>query len=134
MALPGGRVDSSDASLLAAVKREVREEVSVDLECAILLDTQQELPVPPINSKFEVTPFVFLLTEEPSIKIQISEVQSVHWLSLFELEANVGRGQFQYKYGDVYWNLPKIDVDGHMVWGMTLKVLDKVVGAKLFSR
>src|SRR5688572_23556785 len=61
MALPGGREDPGDATLLATAVREVREEVGIELNRAMLLGELDDLRPSSAPARIVVRPFVFAL-------------------------------------------------------------------------
>ena len=127
MALPGGRIDPTDQDAEAAVRREVWEEVGIDLSGAMLLGALDQVASPDLAPRVCVTPFVFALQTDPLVAIDTREVAAVHWFGLDRLTKGEGRGQFPYDYRGTEYLLPRIDLDGRRVWGMTLRIVDDLV-------
>ncbi len=80
-ALPGGRVDPGESALEAA-RRELREELDLDLPESALLG---ELDDYATRSGYVITPFVLWGGTHPSIRPNPDEVLSVHRVSFREL-------------------------------------------------
>lgn len=91
IALPGGKRDPTDADDKAAAVRESWEEVGVDLEKYALEcgNLPQRLVTTHWGKKplLVLCPYVFMLTahEIPPLRLQPSEVASVHWVPLRSL-------------------------------------------------
>ena len=128
MALPGGRVDPNDSTAEAAARREVFEEVGVNLTNARHLGMLDQLVSPPMTPRLTVSAFVYLIEQDPPIVLDPKEVASVHWFGLDRLLSGEGRGEFLYKHGDHEYLLPRVDLDGERIWGMTLRLADELVG------
>ena len=127
MALPGGGVESSDGDIQSAVRREVSEEVGIDLAGATLLGRLDQVASPVMTPRVIVTPFAFQLACDPVVHLEPKEVAAAHWFSLDRLLSDEGRGTFQYDFFGRTLELPRIDLDGERVWGMTLRIVDDVL-------
>ena len=80
-ALPGGRVEDGEPAAYAA-RRELREELGVDLAAAALLGGLDDYAT---RSGYVITPFVFWGGDDPVIRPQPDEVLSVHRVEFSEL-------------------------------------------------
>jgi 8-oxo-dGTP pyrophosphatase MutT (NUDIX family) len=128
IALPGGRVDPQDADDTAAVCREVREEVGIDLVGAgTCLGRLGDVVSPPLKTRVVVTPFIYTLDSEPTLTLDPVEVADVHWIALDRLLSGEGRGTFRYRFCDQEIDLGCIDLDGVRIWGMTLRILEELI-------
>lgn len=130
MAFPGGRVDPADASPRAAAERETWEEVGLPLARAgRLLGALDELasPVRAGPTRLVVSPFVYSLTEAPPLQPN-HEVASVHWIELGRLAEGEGRGGFELSWQGQRWWMPHVELDGVRIWGLTLRMLDDMLG------
>jgi 8-oxo-dGTP pyrophosphatase MutT (NUDIX family) len=129
MAWPGGRVDDGDAGPLAAALRETHEELALDLERdAELLGTLSEVrthlrrgPGP-----LSVAPFVFELKGEP-VLVPNSEVQEALWVPLPFLLDRGNRGRFVWMGRGVPLLMPCYRLEGRVIWGLTLRMLDELL-------
>lgn len=129
MAFPGGRVDPVDSSLRAAAERETAEEVGLDLSGrGRLLGALDEVgsPVRTGPARLVISPFVYALDARVEL-CPNHEVASVHWLSLDRLAAGEGRGSFELSWQGERWEMPRVDIDGVRIWGLTLYMLDDML-------
>ena len=125
MAFPGGRLDPDDGGPEDAARREVLEEIGVDLSEALLLGSLDQVASPDLAPRVCVSPFVFQLSSDPEIRIATDEVASVHWYSIDVLKQ--GRSSFSYAFHGVDYVLPCIDQEDRRIWGMTLRVVDDLL-------
>lgn len=125
ISLPGGHVDEGDADLLSSALRETREEVNLDLDlharwlgCLPTLQASRRgLPI-----QLAITPFVFEgqgpLEPEPG-----PEAQEVFWFPLSA--AGAGRLDITHRveFRGKERPMPGWRHDGHIVWGLTHRML-----------
>ena len=122
--LPGGRVSRSDASPRAALRREVREEVGVNLE-----ETGTELGTLSIGSpmrvlNMKVQPWVYGMTLTPRIRIG-PEVQEAFWVEVSRLPSVKTTTEIQIR--GIQRPVDAFLVNGHIVWGYTHRVLNELL-------
>lgn len=125
IALPGGRVDATDASPLAAARRETLEEVAVDLtRSARLLGQLDEVRATARGRILPliITPYVFELTDDVEI-VPNHEVQGVLWVSLSELMDPRSATSIEYTYEQQHLLLPAFRVQQQTIWGLTYRML-----------
>lgn len=123
-AFPGGRVDESDADLLATCQREVLEECGYQLsvehyERALPLSKAGRLHKQPVI----VAPFLWEIPERVNLTPDETEIASVCWQELSYLtdSNNHDRGVIAPEYNDS--EFPFIRMGDTPLWGFTYTVL-----------
>ncbi len=129
MAFPGGREEHDDGGPRQAAERETREELGLDLGtralCLGVLDdigTRPRLPRKPIA----VRPLVYWVDRRPTVQPN-HEVDAVFWFEFERILAGEGRGSFVREYGGSRYTLPRMDLEGQRVWGLTLRMVDELL-------
>jgi 8-oxo-dGTP pyrophosphatase MutT (NUDIX family) len=122
--LPGGRVERFDGSTQDALKREVREEVGVDL--GIDGEPLGSLSVghPMRSIEMKVQPLVYGLRRLPEVNVG-PEVQQAFWVSLSKLPSV--RGLSEVEIRGMRREVEAFLVDGRIVWGFTYRVLSELL-------
>ena len=130
MALPGGRVDATDADPLAAAIRETWEEIGLRLEGAELLGPLSEMPVYArgADTGMALYSFLFVLAGEPPPLRLNQEVAEVYWLSLSHLLDPIHWDEVQYQRAGLDLRLPSIRCGEHHVWGLTYRKVRELMG------
>lgn len=122
MAFPGGRREAFDPDLLTTATRETKEEVGLDLDASgELLGPLDEI-LPRNRTGLVVSPFAFRLREAQELRPN-HEVAEAIWTDVGPLI----RGEVDDEY-PLLWQgqnvrFPAYRVNGHLVWGMTYRVL-----------
>jgi len=126
MALPGGRRDPGDATLLHTAMRETREETAVDLPHRSVLGTLELVaPTSERLPRLSVVPFVFGLEGPIEAVVNSYEVASVHWVPLATLKDPASRSTTTILLPDGPREFPCFRVDGQIVWGLTHRILER---------
>jgi 8-oxo-dGTP pyrophosphatase MutT (NUDIX family) len=125
ISFPGGKADQKDSSLLYTAIRETREEIGIELREQECLGTLT--PIDIRVSGFKVTPFLFFYNEPIDTKVNKEEVDYlIHCdLSSLLVENNIKTTRFMLRNHLIH--TPYIDVEGEMVWGATLMILEEFV-------
>lgn len=120
ISFPGGRVETGDASVLAAALRETREEIGVE---ARFIEPLGYLPDHVVISGFRISPVVALLSSEFALQIDYSEVAEVFEIPLgFLCDAANFQPTVRVLHG-VEFALNDLTYDGRVVWGATSGML-----------
>jgi len=125
ISLPGGRFQDGDRDLLTTAIRETREELGIELADAQLLGNLT--PLHPRTSGplgIEVTPFVFVARAavEP---VCGPEAESAFWLPLPLAASGELDGTYIYPGSDM--TFPSWTFDGHVIWGLTMRILGELL-------
>ncbi len=127
MALPGGFVAATDASLADAARRETAEETGIGLsDPRWLLGALDDVSprsayLPPLV----VTPHVFLVPERLTATPG-PEVDAAVWLRVADLYDPALRSRFSLTLGGVARDFEAIVVGGYTIWGLTERVLQQL--------
>jgi 8-oxo-dGTP pyrophosphatase MutT (NUDIX family) len=128
VALPGGREDPADASLEATAVRETFEEVGFDLRRAgrilgVLDDLRPRTPtLPPII----VRPFVVAVPRDLPVTLS-DEVAAAFWVPLAALLAEGASVETTVRVRGTDLRVPAFHHDGHVIWGMTERILQQLL-------
>jgi 8-oxo-dGTP pyrophosphatase MutT (NUDIX family) len=125
MAFPGGRREAEDPSLLHTSTRETLEEVGLDLAAharpvARLPDV---MPYSRMEHPLTVSAFVFAL-ERPATLALSDEVAEIIWTPLDPVLRGDTATRFRWRRDGLDLDLPALDVQGHIVWGLTYRMLE----------
>lgn len=133
LALPGGRVEPGDESLLATAARETREEVGLDLgaggEALARLGTVK--PQSPSAPRVSVTPFVFVAPHgyhatgagAPSELVLSEEVAAAFWAPVDELKRGGRSAVFRMVFAGAEREWPAYPSQHGLIWGITERIL-----------
>ena len=122
--LPGGRVKESDDSVRSALRREVIEEVGVDLEKEANELGALSLGHPMRSTELQVQPWVYGLTQQPSVTSG-PEVSEAFWTDMAELTTKKGTAQVIIRGQRL--EVQAYVIDGKIVWGFTHRVLGELL-------
>ncbi len=132
MAFPGGRRHETDRTDADTAIRETREEVGVDLDAHGLLLTRLADVAAVARGKrtgLTIAPFVYALRGEPALTFDPAEVSGAIWAPLGPLVRGEGAGTMRYEAEGQVIVLPSLDVAGHVVWGLTYRMLQLLFDA-----
>jgi 8-oxo-dGTP pyrophosphatase MutT (NUDIX family) len=125
MALPGGRWQEEDATLLDTAIREAREEVGVDLSRSRVLGRLERLqPVSPYIPPVDITPYV-AVAPSGAVVTTNGEVADHFWIPV-ELLRRVGPTAFYelaLAEGPRRW--PAYPYRDNLIWGLTERILSR---------
>ncbi len=124
ISLPGGRIDPQDADPLAAAVRETREEVGFDpLGAGRLIGALAPLvPRPPL-----VRLAAYTIEIERAVEIVPNHEIAVAWWTPFAALEPIAARVPEVADPVPAWRLPFDDADGRVVWGITYRLLQRIV-------
>jgi 8-oxo-dGTP pyrophosphatase MutT (NUDIX family) len=124
VALPGGRWESPDETLLSTAIRETREETGVDLSGALHLGRLEEVrPTSPRLPRLAIHPHVFGVRPGTEARVASHEVDAVHWVSLDELQRPETAGTIDISLPGGSRTFPCLRIRGEVVWGLTYRII-----------
>jgi len=130
MAFPGGRASASDRDGQDTAARETLEEVGLNLAAeGQVLGALDDLVAPTRRGRrppLVVETWVYTIARDPALSLN-HEVASVHWFSLERLLSGEGRGTLLYDYEGTSLELPSLRLDGALIWGLTLRLVDDLL-------
>jgi 8-oxo-dGTP pyrophosphatase MutT (NUDIX family) len=133
MAFPGGRKDPADRNTLATALRETREEIGLDASThARLLGRLSDIATHPRlrGGPMIITPYVFHLRTETEL-VPNHEVAETVWVPLGFLAERGNREKMRWAPNGVPLELPCYQFGGRRIWGLSLMMLDELLGVLL---
>lgn len=129
MAFPGGRADPGDASAQAVAEREAAEEVGLRLDPGHLIAPLTELPVRARGRTMglQLAAFVYGLEgAPPELTPQSEEVAQALWVPLERVYDPASRMRYLFDRDGEVMDFPALGIDGHVIWGLTYRVLSEL--------
>ena len=127
VAFPGGKRDVKDKNMKQTVIRETLEETNINLldRCRFLgaLTAVRSTRQP----EMKILPFIILLEHEPSIKLNIQELEGFVWIPLKELVQNKSTAEFS------FGEFPAYIVGSNIIWGLTYRILENFFNTLKYS-
>jgi len=130
MALPGGHHDAGDADLVATALRETREEVGLTLDRETeWIGSLSRARVHSGRPDFEILPLVFAVARDVELRPNPREVKAIVWAKLDHLLLPAAHTSVAYPSVAAAdgQRLPAFDVQGHVVWGLTYRILSDLL-------
>ncbi len=127
LGLPGGRPEPGDESMRATALRETEEEIGVPAGAVHVL-----AELPPVDTRvtgWRVHPVVGRISWQRSWQLQEREIVGVLTPSAHALAEPAARRMLPFtslRHAEPL-QVEGIDVEGHVLWGMTLRLLDDVL-------
>ena len=129
VAFPGGRAGSDDRDAHDVAERETREEIGLSLAADHRIGPLpiREVVRPEIQNSLTLSPFVYYIgTGSATLDLasHAHEVADVFWVPLRHLFAASAATELDYPVGGVAMTFPGIQFRDHVIWGLTLNVLN----------
>lgn len=128
VALPGGRWQHDDTSLEQTALRETHEETGLDIRMnGRVIGALDELrPRSPLLPPIVVTPFVAHIA--PTAPLVLShEVAAAFWVPWSRLLDPELDHEAEVSTRGATWRVPAFHLEGHVVWGMTERILRQLI-------
>lgn len=136
MAFPGGRQEKYDRNGLATAIRETHEELGFNIDAASeqgvarvigrLSDFSTRKRAIPID--MIVSPYVIHIEQRPEL-VPNYEVDDALWIPLAYFADPANRDSLDFSFAGRDHAMPCVRYsDQHVVWGMTLKMIDELLG------
>lgn len=128
VAFPGGRLDPGDDGPVAAALREAHEETGLDPTGVEVLGVLDPIAVP--VSRHQVTPVLaWWAAPSPVRAVDPGESAAVFRAPVADLVDPARRGVVRLSHDGRELTTPAFRLDGHVVWGFTAMVLDRLLDA-----
>ncbi|MFL5901483.1 MAG: NUDIX hydrolase [Solirubrobacterales bacterium] len=121
ISFPGGRRDEGDADLAATALREAEEEIGLDPAAVELSGALP--PASTFVTGYRIHPFVGLIPDPAELDLEPNptEVETVLAFSLEGLRAGYAMRRLVRRGVPIH--TPTYEVDGHLIWGATARIL-----------
>ena len=125
LALPGGKREPSDTSLLETALRETREEVGIEISHQHILGALTSLYIPVSN--FLVQPFIALLPEAPKWEMDKNEVDAIIETPVEIFSDQKFKDRKRITIGkSMFIEAPCYLVNGEILWGATAMIFSEL--------
>ncbi len=129
VALPGGRREMGDGTLLDTAIRETAEEVGVVLGPQYLAGRLDDLgPVTPVLPPIVVRPFIFLVEKEPALHLN-DEAAAAVWVPLAVMADPGSRTVRRFPVAGTERAILGFDLPIGFLWGMTERIVAPLLAA-----
>jgi len=125
IALPGGKAEQYDQSIIATALREAQEEVNIISKEVNISGTLNDIYIPPSN--FKVTPVLGYSFKEPQLIPEENEVKNIIEVKLADLlnPNSISKKKLKLKNGSSI-TTPCFVLESKIVWGATAMILNEL--------
>jgi 8-oxo-dGTP pyrophosphatase MutT (NUDIX family) len=120
IAFPGGKMDSVDADLTETARRELREEIGVEVDVNQLRSLNPHwIPV----SNFWIQPYYIVIDKKLEFRLNKREINRI-----FEVPVSFFKDPAHLNFHEIHYNgmqvfSPRYEFDGHDIWGATALII-----------
>jgi 8-oxo-dGTP pyrophosphatase MutT (NUDIX family) len=127
LGLPGGRAEPEDASLVDTALRETQEEIGLRPEQVEVLAELDAIDA--AVSDFRVHPFLARIPSDATFQLRAEEIVGLLTPSVEELADPAARRELPFASTAIPGGMlvEGISIEGHVLWGLTLRLLDPLV-------
>jgi 8-oxo-dGTP pyrophosphatase MutT (NUDIX family) len=124
MALPGGRREAGDATLLATALRETAEETAIEVQPDAVLGALDELR-PGSRRRFSimVAPFVAVVPPGTRAVPSPAEVEAALWIPLPHLASEAAVDEILVDLEEGSTAFPALSYQDYIIWGLTHRII-----------
>jgi 8-oxo-dGTP pyrophosphatase MutT (NUDIX family) len=124
VSFPGGRMEESDADIVATALRETREEVGIAENQVSIVGYLETMPT---VTGYAVTPVVGLVEGSVDLEIDRTEVEYTFEVPLSFLLDSANHRLVQREWQGVSFSMVEFHYDGQRVWGATAQMLLRLI-------
>lgn len=121
-ALPGGHVQRSDTDVMDTARRELLEELGLDIPREAYLGRLGDIRPSARSPSIVVTPFVAAI-QTPVQITRSSEIQSHRWIPVSALRDPEYQSELQHLTRGLKLMFPSIVYKGFTIWGLTHQIV-----------
>jgi 8-oxo-dGTP pyrophosphatase MutT (NUDIX family) len=123
ISFPGGRRDPGDETLMQTALREACEEIGLPREAVTMAGALE--PVGTFVTNYAIYPFVGVI--EPGMEWVIGETEVAQVLELSLEDLVAGAGERRMVRRGMAFKTHTYEVDGHLIWGATARILNDLL-------
>jgi 8-oxo-dGTP pyrophosphatase MutT (NUDIX family) len=123
ISFPGGRRDPGDETLMATALREACEEIGLPREAVTVAGALE--PVGTFVTNYAIYPFVGVI--EPGMEWVLGETEVAQILELSFDDLVAGAGERRMVRRGMAFKTHTYEVDGHVIWGATARILNDLL-------
>ncbi|MEM0953646.1 MAG: CoA pyrophosphatase [Pseudomonadota bacterium] len=129
MAFPGGRMEPEDRHGLDVARRETREEIGHELDASTCIGRLSDIMTHPQLRRrpMVVSPYLFRLEQDTQFEPNY-EVDEVVWIPVSFLMESDNRDTLTWRRSGAAFTLPCYRYQGREIWGLSLMMLDELLG------
>ncbi|KPV94334.1 putative Nudix hydrolase NudL [Pseudoalteromonas sp. P1-9] len=121
---PGGKLEDTDANLLATALRETCEEIGVEINNQHVIGDMDSYWT---LTGFEIKPYIALLPEKPNLVLATNEVASAFYLPLSQLIDQENWQDIQFTRQFSAYTLTGFQTEYGLLWGATAQIIRNLI-------